>query len=503
MFEYIVVQAGGLGSRLKQFTKNKPKAIVPVSGLPMVYHLFRKYPKVKFIIIGDYKVDVLRRYLEAFPEVDYIVVEAQGKGTCAGIRGALDLIPDGKSFMLSWSDLILGQATLSDVIDDGDWLGISKEFPCRWSHVDGNFVEKPSTEQGVAGLFIFHDKSRISDVPSEGEFVRYLSGKNIAFKEVGLYGAKEVGTLVAYDTATGGHGRFNCRPFNKMIEKDGHLLKIPVDKQGVTIAKDECAWYEHVRSLGFRDIPEIYSYNPLEMEKIDGCNLYDLDMTSEEKAGVIDELVRMLTDLHAMERRPRDVHDLQRVYYTKTFDRLSKVRNLIPFADKEQIVVNDRECHNPYFVRERVRRLIEELLYDCDFSLIHGDCTFSNIMRTKSGRIVLLDPRGYFGHTKFYGDEAYDWAKLYYSIAGDYDQFNQRRFSLDISEESVKLSIASNGWLELEGYYLEKISRYVSPERIKLLHALIWLSLTTYAWDDYDSICGAFYRGTYLLEEVL
>lgn len=503
MFEYIVIQAGGLGSRLKQYTVNKPKAIVPVNGLPIAYHLFRKYPAKKYIIIADYKADVLRRYIEAFPEVDCVVVEAQGKGTCAGIQSAIDIIPADEPFLLIWSDLILGTETLDDVESDDDWLGISKEFSCRWSYVDGKFVEEPSAEHGVAGLFIFHDKSRIEDVPLEGEFVRYLSHKKITFKEVGLYGANEVGTLIAYDSTTKSTGKFNCRPFNKMIEKAGHLLKIPVDKQGETIAKDECAWYEHVRSLGFKNIPEIYSYEPLEMERIDGCNLYDLDMPNEEKAEVIDELVRMLTDLHTMERRPRDVHDLQRVYYTKTFDRLSKVRDLIPFADKERIVVNGMECHNPYFVKDRVRRLIEGLLYDCDFSLIHGDCTFSNIMRTKTGRIVLLDPRGYFGHTKFYGDEAYDWAKLYYSIAGDYDQFNQRRFSLNIDRESVDLHIPSNGWSELTDYYLGKISCHVSSERIKLLHALIWLSLTTYAWDDYDSICGAFYKGTYLLEELL
>ena len=38
---------------------------------------------------------------------------------------------------------------------------------------------------------------------------------------------------------------------------------------------------------------------------------------------------------------------------------------------------------------------------------------------------------------------------------------------------------------------------------IKLLHAVIWLSLTTYVWQDYDSICGAFYNGLYYLEDVL
>jgi hypothetical protein len=38
---------------------------------------------------------------------------------------------------------------------------------------------------------------------------------------------------------------------------------------------------------------------------------------------------------------------------------------------------------------------------------------------------------------------------------------------------------------------------------MKILLAVFWLSLTTYAWEDYDSICGAFYNGLYYLEEAL
>ncbi len=53
--EYIVVQAGGRGSRLGRLTANKPKALVPVENLPMLFHLFRKYPDKRFIIIADYK----------------------------------------------------------------------------------------------------------------------------------------------------------------------------------------------------------------------------------------------------------------------------------------------------------------------------------------------------------------------------------------------------------------------------------------------------------------
>ena len=67
---YIIVQAGGKGSRMQILTRNKPKALVPVNNLPMIFHLFKKYPDKKFIIIGDYKYDVLERYLLEFSDVN-------------------------------------------------------------------------------------------------------------------------------------------------------------------------------------------------------------------------------------------------------------------------------------------------------------------------------------------------------------------------------------------------------------------------------------------------
>ena len=63
------------------------------------------------------------------------------------------------------------------------------------------------------------------------------------------------------------------------------------------------------------------------------------------------------------------------------------------------------------------------------------------------------------------------------------------------------LDIASNGWEDMERDFLEMTG--TKEDEIKLLHAVIWLSLTTYAWQDYDSVCGAFYNGLYYLEDVL
>jgi D-arabinose 5-phosphate isomerase GutQ len=114
---------------------------------------------------------------------------------------------------------------------------------------------------------------------------------------------------------------------------------------------------------------------------------------------------------------------------------------------------------------------------------------------------VLIDPRGYFGHTEILGDPAYDWVKLYYSLVSNYDQFNLKRFTLEINETDIKLETASNNWENMENEFFHLLDGEVTRSQMKLLLALTWLSLTTYAWEDYDSICGAFYQGLYYLEE--
>lgn len=501
--EYIVIQAGGKGTRLKTLTKNKPKGIVPVDNLPIIFHLFRKYPNKKYIIIGDYKHDVLQKYLEVFGFVYCITVNASGTGTCGGIKQALAGIPDDTRFMLIWSDLILDKELDIDKTR-GNIIGISEGFECRWSYKDGEFAELPSVEDGVAGMFIFEDKELLREVPESGEFVRWLQSRSIDFERLPLQKTIETGTLDAIEKANQNKSMFRCRPFNSIEDRGDMLIKRPVDDQGRQLAVMEIKWYKELRKYNFKQIPMIYEYDPLVMEKIDGDNIYRVELGEEEKKKVIDSLIASLNKLHSFASEPADNFSIMETYYHKTFNRIDKVRNLIPFAGEESIEINGKDCRNPFFYRDEIRKLVEKLCIDQkeDFALIHGDCTFSNTMVDKELNVIFIDPRGYFGSTEFYGDADYDWAKVYYSIYGDYDQFNNKKFELDIFDKSVNLRIETNGWRDLADYYLSNIPN-CNSKKIKFLHVLIWLSLTTYAWEDYDSICGAFYNGTYLFEEIL
>lgn len=497
--EYIIVQAGGKGTRLKHLTRNRPKALVPVGNLPMLFHLFRKYPESKYIIIGDYHFDVLKRYLSAFAGVEYRLVCATGfNGTCAGLREAVSLLPDNQSFMLIWSDLILPDEFVLPE-GGGNYIGVARDFPCRWRYENGVFREEASDTYGVAGVFAFQDKTVLAHVPEEGELVRWMAGTDLAFQSLPLYRVKEYGLLSEYEKLESAR----CRPFNRTYTENGLFVKEPVDVQGEGLAKREIAWYREVQAQRFSNIPNIVCYEPLKMEYINGRAIYEYsDLTDERKKDLLNRIIGCLKSVQELKHIPADRDSFDEAYIGKTFQRLEKVRDLVPFAGDKFVTVNGRRCRNVLFCRSELERLIGRY-FPPEFKLIHGDCTFSNIMLREDKEPVLIDPRGYFGHTELYGDPAYDWAKLYYSIVGNYDQFNRKRFDLEIGPDSVMLKITSNGWEGQEAAFFELLRDEVTPAQIHLLHAIIWLSLTTYAWEDYDSICGAFYNGLYYLEEAL
>lgn len=497
--QYIIVQAGGKGTRMESLTRNKPKALVPVDNLPMIFHLFRKYPQAKFIIIGDYKYDVLERYLIEFADVNFRLVSCNGyKGTCAGLAEAISFIPDSERFMLIWCDLVLPQEhTIPE--SKQNIIGISKDFICRWKYENNKFIEEQSTEYGVAGYFIFQNKSYLQDVPLEGEFVRWLQKQEYTFEEQNLYRTHEYGLYSEWNKLP----QLRCRPFNNIKVKKDRVYKIPIDEQGRRLAAREILWYKKLQRVCYKNIPEIYGYEPLCMERIDGKNIYEYtNISIEEKRNILKQIITCLRQVHEMESIPADRDCYYDAYLGKTYDRLKKVRHLVPFADNRTVTVNGRICRNIFYYKEELEELVMQYMPSI-FKLIHGDCTFSNIMLRQDQTPMLIDPRGYFGTTELFGDVAYDWAKLYYSIFSNYDQFNLKRFHLEINEKDVNLEIASNQWEDMEEYFFELLDGEVTKKQMKVLLSIIWLSLTTYAWEDYDSICGAFYNGLYYLEEVL
>ena len=103
---YIIIQAGGKGTRLKHNTWNKPKCLVPILGKPILYHCMDFFKNSNFILIGDYHFETLKSYIKTTrPNANLKIIKSSGTGSIAGIYDALKSVPNNSNIYLIWSDL--------------------------------------------------------------------------------------------------------------------------------------------------------------------------------------------------------------------------------------------------------------------------------------------------------------------------------------------------------------------------------------------------------------
>ena len=278
----IIVQAGGKGTRLEYLTYNRPKCLVPVNNRPMIFHLFNKYKESEFIVIGDYKYDVLQKYLETFAkDVNYKLIKASGTGNICGIKEALEYIPDDEKFLLIWSDLILSDDFKPELLPAGNYVGILDGSMCSWSFINGKLDKIPSDKYGVAGCFLFENKMSFSDIPENGSFTMWLKNSGLTLKPMDMKNCPEVGTLESLAKFKDTENR--CRPYNKMEFTGDTVIKTGLTEEGKKLIDREIVWYKKMNEYGFSAMPRIYCYNPLTMQKIDGVNIFQAKLSSEEK----------------------------------------------------------------------------------------------------------------------------------------------------------------------------------------------------------------------------
>ena len=63
----VVILAGGLGTRLSEYTNLIPKPMVTVGGKPIIYHIMSHYSNYgynDFIIAAGYKQNIIRKFFK-------------------------------------------------------------------------------------------------------------------------------------------------------------------------------------------------------------------------------------------------------------------------------------------------------------------------------------------------------------------------------------------------------------------------------------------------------
>lgn len=504
--EHLIVQAGGKGTRLGYLTEHKPKVLVSIFGLPLLYHFGHSFSKAVIYVIGENKYDVLEKYLKIYPpRFKHYLMRSSGNGTCQGLQKAREtaMKNGAKHFAITWCDLHFSkEVEIPDMTRN--YIGLTNEFTCRWSCIDGQFIEKSSNSSGIIGFFFFGNPEVLPEIPKSGEFVKFLKDAKVKLEPLFLHGVKEIGTKDSFMKIK--EEQIYNRFFNSIVFSGMDVLKTTRDQNYKHLLADEINWYDFVSSKGYPNIPKIFGFDPLRMEKINGWHPYSYSKHEREmsKDEVIRGIILALKDLHKLGEVEYDDEETKEVYVTKTKQRIAKIAPIIPNTEIDFYKINGRRVKNlfnPKYLFE-VDRIFEKIIRSDKFTVIHGDPTFSNtLIKNKSNRIIFIDPRGYFGKAKIFGDPLYDFAKVFYSAIGNYDQFNQRNFEIHINDNNIEFLMATNGFEDTLHIFREELGAG-QIETIEILHSLIWLSLAGYVIDDVDSMLGAYFHGIELFNDV-
>lgn len=248
---YVIVQAGGRGSRLRHHTWNKPKCLVSVRGKPILYHLFDRFVGAKFIVIGDYLYEQLEKYLQVNPpKVDYQLIHTMEKGTASGIAQALEMVPPTVPLVLTWSDLIIGSLPAWPETDL-PVICTTDTFTCRWTVApEGHLHELPGTKNGIPGLFYFPQANKFPIPPVKGEFVKWFAANVPKYDLLDCPDMEELGDFSTIEESNDRAGF--CRFFNKVEFKGDKVIKTVVDHDYDDVHEKEKAWYKEAQRLGFR-----------------------------------------------------------------------------------------------------------------------------------------------------------------------------------------------------------------------------------------------------------
>jgi glucose-1-phosphate cytidylyltransferase len=219
------ILAGGLGSRLSEETTIKPKPMVEIGEMPILWHIMRYYYEFgheDFVIALGYKGDYIKRWFWDHAHLAADLTVRSGQGTVESHGNAaedwtVELIETGRNtntggrikrlvpymgdetFMMTWGDGV-GTVDLKALEEfhrsHGKLVTLTAvRPPARYGHIeiDGNqiieFSEKPQAAEGwINGAFFV----------MEPEVANYIDDDDTLFEREPLQRLAADGQLMAY-----------------------------------------------------------------------------------------------------------------------------------------------------------------------------------------------------------------------------------------------------------------------------------------------------------------
>jgi len=105
----VIILAGGLGTRLSEFTKKVPKPMVKINNKPILIHIMNHYIKFgfkEFIIAVGYKANIIKEYFKSPPikKCKVQIIDTGNKSMTGGRLKRLKKYLDNDTFMMTYGD---------------------------------------------------------------------------------------------------------------------------------------------------------------------------------------------------------------------------------------------------------------------------------------------------------------------------------------------------------------------------------------------------------------
>jgi hypothetical protein len=192
--------------------------------------------------------------------------------------------------------------------------------------------------------------------------------------------------------------------------------------------------------------------------------------------------------------------------YVKLFDQFEFFKNL---KDEKEFVLNGKVLKSFDVIWGKISEYIKKNLTVDKFYYIHGDLCFSNILYgvnpiTKDLILKMIDPRGSFGNTKYFGDPYYDLAKISHSCSGGYEYFIYDKFNVDVDKNSFNLTFSSGNVKDsINDKFINLVNRYgFNYEAIKLIEGCIYVGMCARHYDSLERQKAMYITGLNILNEI-
>ncbi len=197
------------------------------------------------------------------------------------------------------------------------------------------------------------------------------------------------------------------------------------------------------------------------------------------------------------------------IYLDKTRERLELLRTQDAFwsqlLDLPDIQLNGIKLRNLDGMLAGIEELCPSLARPQDYSVIHGDLCFSNILYDiPTGTCRLIDPRGSFGEPGIYGDIKYDVAKLSHSVRGSYDFIINDLFHVEYQEGDLQCRVYNHN-AEVRHIFEEIFlgEGGFSKREIQLIEGLLFVSMVPLHTESRQRQLAMFATGLERLNSVL